>query len=183
MYISIIPVQIFLCHPVVLESICYRTKAKRLTNESNTTGGYKKLGQVAFIPHKRTPNWGPLSSKFLQPSSHSICVDLLAYNSKPIEIRWECDRMAEKVWTGVCTSFLARNCSQYLQQLVVIFCNASPLTISVTREPRYLYYIFCYKVNILYVWSEDNEINKSLQTLSNTHICQILIMKHWPRMG
>ena len=28
--------------PAVLESICYRTRANRLINESNTTGGLKK---------------------------------------------------------------------------------------------------------------------------------------------
>ena len=32
----------FLCDPVVLESICYGTRAKRLINESNTTGGQIK---------------------------------------------------------------------------------------------------------------------------------------------
>ena len=34
---------IFLCDPVVLESICYRTRAKRLINESNTTGELRKV--------------------------------------------------------------------------------------------------------------------------------------------
>ena len=38
-----LPVQIFLSHPVVLGSICYRTRAKRLRNESNTIGGMKKI--------------------------------------------------------------------------------------------------------------------------------------------
>ena len=32
-------------HPVVLESICYRTTAKRLINESNTTGYLEKIGR------------------------------------------------------------------------------------------------------------------------------------------
>ena len=35
--------QIFLCDPVVLESICFRTRAKRLRNESKTTGGLRKI--------------------------------------------------------------------------------------------------------------------------------------------
>ena len=35
--------QIFLWNPVVLESICYRTRAKQLINESNTTGGLIKI--------------------------------------------------------------------------------------------------------------------------------------------
>ena len=33
----LLPVQIILCHPVILESICYRTTAIRLINVSNTT--------------------------------------------------------------------------------------------------------------------------------------------------
>ena len=40
---ALVPAQIFLSHPVVLESICYRTRAKRLINESNTTGGLRKI--------------------------------------------------------------------------------------------------------------------------------------------
>ena len=32
----------FFCNPVVLESICYRTRANQLRNEVNTTGGRKK---------------------------------------------------------------------------------------------------------------------------------------------
>ena len=35
--------QIFFYDLVVIESICYRTKAKRLIYESNTTGGLKKI--------------------------------------------------------------------------------------------------------------------------------------------
>ena len=34
----------FLCDPVALQSICYRTRAKRLINKGNTTGGLKKIG-------------------------------------------------------------------------------------------------------------------------------------------
>ena len=37
------PVRIFLSHSVVLESICYRTRANRLINESNTTEGLNKI--------------------------------------------------------------------------------------------------------------------------------------------
>ena len=37
----------FFCDPVVLESICYRTRANRLINKSKTTGGLKNcLGQL-----------------------------------------------------------------------------------------------------------------------------------------
>ena len=45
--------QIFFCDPVALESICYRTRAKRLINESNTTGGRKKIwtGRSVFGPY------------------------------------------------------------------------------------------------------------------------------------
>ena len=42
-----VPVQTFLSHPVVLESICYHTRVKRLINESNTTGGLNFFGRVA----------------------------------------------------------------------------------------------------------------------------------------
>ena len=35
--------QIFLCDPVVLESICYRTRAKRLINDSKTTRELRKI--------------------------------------------------------------------------------------------------------------------------------------------
>ena len=42
LYLEVCPVQIFLSHPIVLESICYRTRAKRLINESNTTGRLQK---------------------------------------------------------------------------------------------------------------------------------------------
>ena len=37
--------QIFFCDPVVIELICYRTRAKQLINEGNTTGGLKKIGR------------------------------------------------------------------------------------------------------------------------------------------
>ena len=35
--------QIFFSNPVVLESICYRTRAKRLINDSKTTGELRKI--------------------------------------------------------------------------------------------------------------------------------------------
>ena len=35
--------QIFFCNPVVLESICYRKRAKRLKYQSNTTEGLRKI--------------------------------------------------------------------------------------------------------------------------------------------
>ena len=37
-----VPDQFFFCHPVTLESICYRTRAKRLINKGNTTGGLRR---------------------------------------------------------------------------------------------------------------------------------------------
>ena len=40
---EVVPVQIFFCDPVVLKSICCRTRAKRLINEGNTTGGRRKI--------------------------------------------------------------------------------------------------------------------------------------------
>ena len=36
----------FFCYHVVLESICYRTRAKRLINDSKTTGELKKLDGI-----------------------------------------------------------------------------------------------------------------------------------------
>ena len=42
---AVVTVQIFFCDPVVLESICFRTRANRLINESNTTGGMGKNGR------------------------------------------------------------------------------------------------------------------------------------------
>ena len=49
--------QSFFCDPVVLESICYCTRAYRLINESNTTLGLRKIctGNIT------------LSGKFLGP--------------------------------------------------------------------------------------------------------------------
>ena len=38
--------QFFFWDPVVLESICYRTRAKRLINDSKTTGELRKFGRV-----------------------------------------------------------------------------------------------------------------------------------------
>ena len=35
--------KIVFCDPVVSESICYRTRAKRLINEDNTIGGLRKI--------------------------------------------------------------------------------------------------------------------------------------------
>ena len=40
----------FFCDIVVLELICYRTRANRLKYESNTTGGLKKFGRVGIPP-------------------------------------------------------------------------------------------------------------------------------------
>ena len=39
----------FFCDPVVIESICYRTTAKQLRNESNTTGWQKKVWTGKFV--------------------------------------------------------------------------------------------------------------------------------------
>ena len=41
--------QIFLSHPVVLELNCYRTRAKRLINESNTTGELRKIWTGRYV--------------------------------------------------------------------------------------------------------------------------------------
>ena len=43
------PFWIFFCVSVVLESIWYCTKANRLTNETNTTAGMKKVGRIAAV--------------------------------------------------------------------------------------------------------------------------------------
>ena len=42
-YICFILDQFFLCNLVVLESICCCTRAKRLVNDSKTTGGLRKI--------------------------------------------------------------------------------------------------------------------------------------------
>ena len=64
--------QIFLCDPVVLESICYRTRAKRLINDSKTTGGLRKIWTGSEITTR--PNFFPRSSQRR--------VNLLSYESK-----------------------------------------------------------------------------------------------------
>ena len=48
---DLFPVKIFFCNPVVLKSICYRTRANQLINESNTTGELQKKsdGRVFFF--------------------------------------------------------------------------------------------------------------------------------------
>ena len=46
-----LPVQTFLRHPVLLKSICYRTKAKWLINESNKTRGLQKIWTGQWCPH------------------------------------------------------------------------------------------------------------------------------------
>ena len=43
------PVQIFFGISVVLESICYRTIAKRLINERNATGWLEKFGREGIV--------------------------------------------------------------------------------------------------------------------------------------
>ena len=51
-----IPVQIFSSDPVVIESICYRTRANRLINESNTTAALRKIwtGSCTIIHIRRS---------------------------------------------------------------------------------------------------------------------------------
>ena len=46
MPVEIITSPIFFCDPVVLELLCYRTRANRLRNESATTGGLRKIERV-----------------------------------------------------------------------------------------------------------------------------------------
>ena len=43
-----VPVQIFFCDPVVLESICYRTRANLLKYESFMTEWVKKIGREVW---------------------------------------------------------------------------------------------------------------------------------------
>ena len=72
--------QIFLCDPVVLEWICYCTRAKRLINNSKMTGKLRKIWTVLTRPN------------FFLGFSR-IRVDLLLYESIPTG-------GLRNVWTG-----------------------------------------------------------------------------------
>ena len=65
---DLFPVKIFFCNPVVLKSICYRTRANQLINESNTTGELQKIGREGLLFRLRHVlfDWGPLLT--------SICI-------------------------------------------------------------------------------------------------------------
>ena len=54
------PVETFLSHPVVLELICYRTRANQLINERNTTEGLKKIWTgLEFFCTLAPSSWDP----------------------------------------------------------------------------------------------------------------------------
>ena len=67
---------LFFCDPVVLESICYCKRAKRLINKDNTTGGLRKI-------------WTGGADFYLRSSR--IGVDLLSYESIPTDKREKYD--------------------------------------------------------------------------------------------
>ena len=72
------PVQICFCDLVVLELICYRTRANQLINENNTTGWLEIKLDGKKVNFKNPFNW-------ISRSSH-IRVDLLLYELSLIHI-------------------------------------------------------------------------------------------------
>ena len=117
------PSKFFPCNPVVMESVCYRTTAKRLLNESNTTGGltfflagYIKLTLAKTCSQENSlslPRYEYVSPEdaagvpFLRaqpiffPDIRSYCsrvpVVLLSFNSRSTLIRL---KRRKKIWTG-----------------------------------------------------------------------------------
>ena len=110
--------QFFFCDPVVLESICYCTRAKQLINESNTTRWLeKKFGQDILFEVKkasvgdiscatsfnRSYRGVRLGIQLVQifPDIRSYCsslsVTLLSYASRSTLIRLKCRK---QIWTG-----------------------------------------------------------------------------------
>ena len=85
-YCLALPGQKCFWDPVVIESICYLTRAKRLINEGNTTRGLRKI-------------WMGTRPKMFLGSSRNR-VDLLSYDSKTTDKREQYDWMAGKIWTG-----------------------------------------------------------------------------------
>ena len=69
--------QIFFCDPVVIESICYRTRANRLINESIMTRGLREI-------------WTGTRPNFFLRSIRNR-VDLLSYESKTTDKRGQYD--------------------------------------------------------------------------------------------
>ena len=51
--------QFFFCDPVVLESICYRTRVYRFINESNKTAWVRKFWTGSWIAHEKGRPTGP----------------------------------------------------------------------------------------------------------------------------
>ena len=97
--------------PVVLESICYRTRANRLINESKTTGWLRKIWTGSSSPGswlRRDAGEGKLWSSFsfvvfstnffLRSSCNRV--NLLSYESKPTYKREQYDCVGEKNLDG-----------------------------------------------------------------------------------
>ena len=97
--------QIFFSDPVIFESICYRTRAKQLINESKTTGGLRKIGTgIADRLYSRP-------DIFLRSSRNRV--NLLLYDSKTTDKREQSDWMAKKYLDGLlCLIF--GNCHKYI---------------------------------------------------------------------
>ena len=74
---------VFFFDPAVLESICYRTRANRLINESNTAGWLEKKINIQYAR--------------LDVFLRSSCIrgDLPSYESKPTDQREQYDWMTE----------------------------------------------------------------------------------------
>ena len=71
--------QIFFCDPVVLELICYRTRGKRLTNESNTTGGLRKIWTGIQIETADTPRYGEGAKIAVDPGVDFFNTDIAMF--------------------------------------------------------------------------------------------------------
>ena len=56
--------QFFFCDPVVLELICYCTRAKGLINEGNTTGGVRKIWTERSSPQSKKQTDRPSEGGF-----------------------------------------------------------------------------------------------------------------------
>ena len=80
--------QFYFCNPVALKSICYCTRAKRLINKANTTGGLRKIWTGERVAHPIPILF--CDSVLLETICHRTKVNQLIYESTP-----------EKKWPGL----------------------------------------------------------------------------------
>ena len=92
--------------PVGIESICYRTREKRLINDCKTTGELRKIWTgISFLWLRNRPIF------FSHPGR--IRVNLLSYDSNTTNKRDQYDWMAEKNWTGSSFSVIVCHISSH----------------------------------------------------------------------